>query len=72
MKTEKTDDYELTFDDSQECKDKCYELLLAFFKEHEAFSGECICQNDSPQIEAPNLLSEIAEKAFKFDAIYNE
>lgn len=66
------DNYTLSFDNSQEAKERIFDMLLAFFEEHEAYSGESICQSDSPQIEAPNLLSDIAEKGFKFKTVWKE
>jgi len=72
MKTEQLDDYTLTYDNSDVAKQKAFDLLLAFFREHETYNGESICQNDGPQIGAPDLLSDIAEKAFQFKTVWKE
>lgn len=66
MKTIKTSEYIVTFDNSEEVRQALFNKLLDFFVKHESFSGESICQSDSPQIEAPELLAEIADKIFKF------
>lgn len=58
----------ISYDDSQEAKDKLYNMMLNFFKTHEVYNGESIQQCDVPQINSPELLSEIADEIFKFDA----
>lgn len=65
-KTENTEYYDITYRTDEEAKQKCYDLLLAWFKEHEHFSPESIHQSDVTYESAPELLSEIAEKAFEF------
>lgn len=65
--TDKHGRIELTYDDSQAAKDRIFTMLLAWFKEYSAYDGETICQCDDPQIDAPNILSDVAEKGFKFD-----
>ncbi len=65
MKIE-TKDFTVKFNDDEETKQKVFNNLLEFYAKHEAFSGESICQSDDPQIEAPELLSEIADNIFQF------
>ena len=67
-----TQSAKVQFDDSPEAKEKAFQLLLQYFQKHEAFNGECICQMDNPQIDAPIVLSRIAEDAFKFRLIWKE
>ena len=55
-----TKDYTTEYQDDQEAKEKLYAKMLAFFKEHEAFSGESVAQNDGPQIASTELLSNKA------------
>jgi len=43
--------------------------VMEFFLEHEAFDGETIMQCDGPLIEAPTVLSEIADE-LKFNVEY--
>ena len=59
---------EVTFDDSQEMKDKVFDRLIDWYIEQEAFHGECIQQSDRCVMDAPNILSEIADDIIKFDA----
>ena len=57
----------VTFDDSQEVKDKVFEYLITnFYFEYGSFTGECIMQTDNPQIYAPEILSNIADDIIKF------
>jgi hypothetical protein len=70
--TEENDEYTLLFNNDQQTKDLLYDAVMEFFCEHETYSGESICQSDSPQIDAPELLSKIAEKILKFEVKYKE
>ncbi len=65
MKIE-TENYIAEFNDSQEIKEKVFQKVLEYFKEHEAFSGESILQSDNPIIEAPHVMAEIADDIIKF------
>ncbi len=62
----KFDDYTVSYKDTPEIRDKVFEEVLKYFREFEAFSGECIFQMDDPQIEAPQYFANIAEKILKF------
>lgn len=64
--TEETEDYILTYKNSNKVKDKVFDSVVAFCKKHEAFSGEDIFQSDDPQIYAPELIAIIAEDVIKF------
>lgn len=59
--------YEVTFDDSQEMKDKVFDCLIEWYKKHEAFHGECIQQSDRCLENAPDILAKIADDIIKFD-----
>jgi hypothetical protein len=72
MTTEETPDYTLTFDDSQEAKDRIYNIMLAWFKKRGHFTGESIQQSDSTYEDAPNLLEDVAENGFKFNQEWKE
>jgi hypothetical protein len=72
MKTLKFDDYTVTFDDSEEAKQKVFDLLFQWYKDMEMFSAECIGQSDETYITAPDLLGEIAEEGFKFEVEWEE
>ena len=64
-------DMVIRFDDSQEIKDKVFESLIEdYYLKYGSFCGESIMQSDDPIIEAPVVLSEIADKIIKFDVEY--
>jgi hypothetical protein len=65
-------DYTLTWDSSPEAKQKCWDICFDWFNRMQAFNGESICQNDTPQIEAPYCLAKVAEQAFKFKSEWKE
>lgn len=54
------------FDDTPEMRQELFDKVLAFYFEHESFSGEGIMQSDGPLIAAPELISDIADDIFKF------
>lgn len=64
------EDMIIKFDASQETKDKVFSRLIAFYLEHESFSGECIQQSDGPLIDAPYVLSDLADDVICFDVEY--
>ena len=76
MKTENIksqwSEHSITYDDSQEAKEKLFIAMLEFFKKHSAYNGESIQQCDGPQIAAPTVLSDVAEKIFQFKVEYKE
>ena len=45
---------------------------MAYFTEHQAFDGESINQRDNPIIDAPNVMSDIADDIIKFVVEYKE
>lgn len=61
-----TGDCVVEYQDDAAAKTKVFEKLIAYFKEHRAFSGESIMQRDGPQIDAAPLLSEIADEVIQF------
>ena len=72
MRTVVTKSRVVKFKDNEEIKAKVFSRLIAFYFHHEAFSGEQIQQSDEPVIDAPTLLSEIADDIIKFDVEYTE
>ena len=54
------------WNDSPETKDAVFQHLLNWYIEHGAFSGESIMQRDDPQLDAPVILSDIADDVIKF------
>lgn len=60
------------FDDTPELRDAVFEKVLKFFTDHGAFTGEAIFQSDGPQIDGPDLLSDLADDLFKFNVEWRE
>ena len=57
----------VNYDDSEEAIQSVFKKLLDdYYFKHHSFSGEGIMQSDSPQQEAPVILSEIADDILKF------
>ncbi len=62
----------VTYKDDKNTRDVVFEKVLDFFLRLECFNGECCIQNDDPQLEAPELLAELADDVFQFDPVWNE
>lgn len=56
-----SDEYVCAYADDQATKQAIYDKLLAFFKEHECFSGESYYQSDGPQIGSQELMGDILD-----------
>lgn len=67
MKKIETSDFICKYDDSESVKNAVFERVMEFFKTHESFHGEQIMQSDSPLIDAPNVLADIADNIIKFN-----
>lgn len=65
MKIE-TNDFVCEYEDNDNVRNAVFERVMQFFKDHESFSGESIMQSDSPLIDAPNVLAEIADEIMEF------
>lgn len=72
MATIKTEEFEVSYDDSVEAKAMVFDRLLEWYRTHGAFSGESIMQCDTPQITAGVLLANLADDVFKFDCEWLE
>lgn len=60
----------VTFRVNQEVKDAVFARVLEFFEEQDQFSGEGLHQSDNCLIEAPSVMSDIADKILKFNVHY--
>lgn len=60
----------VTFQVNQEVKDAVFARVLEFFEEQDQFSGEGLHQSDNCLIEAPSVMSDIADKILKFNVHY--
>ncbi len=67
-----TDDVIVEYDDSDSVKQAVFDRVLEYFKEFESFHGESICQRDDTIIDAPYVLSDIADDILKFKVTYKD
>lgn len=72
MATFETPDMVVTFKDDEVTKQAVFDRVMSFFKEHEMFNGECIHQCDATIIDAPSVLSDIADDIIRFDVVWKE
>lgn len=72
MRTIVTKSCTVRFHDNEAIKARVFDRLISFYFHHGAFSGESIMQSDGPTIDAPTLLSEIADDIIKFQTEYTE
>jgi len=71
MKTIKMEDMQVSYSDDSKTKDAVFKHLIDFYKKHKTFSGEELQQSDEPILEAPDVLSEIADNIIKFKVKYD-
>lgn len=71
-KVYKGEDFSVSYEDSQEVRDAVFEKIMDYYKKHNVFSGESIMQMDNPVIDAPTVLSDIADDIIKFKVEYDE
>jgi hypothetical protein len=65
--------WKVTYDDSPKLHKAVFDKLMKdFFLKHQAYLGESITQCDDPQIEAPQILANLADKIIKFKVKYND
>ena len=67
-----TEDFIVWFMSGDDTKGEVFSALVKWYKKHEAFSGESICQGDDTIIDATNILSEIADDILKFKVDWKE
>ena len=72
MKEIKLEHVTVSFDDSPEMKSKVFDRVVEFFTKHKAFRGEVIMQSDNPLIDAPNVLSDIADDVINFKEDFHD
>lgn len=57
----KFDDYDVDYEDSDDVRNKVFDRVMQYFKEHECFDGESIMQMDDPIIDAPNVMCDLVD-----------
>lgn len=69
----KLDYCEISYEDTPEMHKRVFDYLIEnYYKQHEVFDGETIQQSDDPTIDAPNVLSEIADDIIGFESTYDD
>lgn len=61
MPSYETDDFVVEWKDDEETRNEVFNKLVGWYVKMESFNGESICQMD-----APNILAELADEVFKF------
>jgi len=56
----------VSFDETDELKEKVYQRVLKYFIDERRFCGEGIMQSDDPVINAPLVFAEMADDLFRF------
>lgn len=65
-KTIETKDSIITFNADEATKQAVFDRVLAYYVAHDQFFGEGIHQCDETIIDAPNVMSDIADNVLKF------
>ncbi len=68
MTTVETHESIVQYDDSQQAKERVFAIVLKHFLDTEHFTGEQIAQCDATYERAPDLLADLADNGFKFQA----
>ena len=71
MKIQKPD-YTLTYKNDEETRNKVFNRVIKYFLENESYSGESIYQMDQPQIDAIELVANLADEIIKFKHKWKE
>ena len=66
------DDYRIEFNETNKLKEAVYKKILKWYFKHRKFCGDGIMQSDDTTIDAPELLSDIADDLFKFKIKYTK
>jgi len=65
-------DYTLTYKNDEETRNKVFNRVIKYFLENESYSGESIYQMDQPQIDAIELVANLADEIIKFKHKWKE
>lgn len=72
MPSFETSDVVVTYKDDEATKQAVFDRVMAYFLEHEMFHGEGIHQCDATIIDAPSVLSDIADDILCFKIDYKD
>jgi hypothetical protein len=70
--TKKIDDMIITYRDDKETRDAVFEKIIAWYIKQGCFIGEALIQNDYACMDAPMVLSDIADDIIEFGVDYEE
>lgn len=62
----------ITYTDNQDVRNAVFERVMEYFVKHGMFSGEGIQQSDNAILDAPEVMSDIADDIIKFKSEYEE
>lgn len=65
-------DLTIQYKDDDDIKQKVFDRVIKYFVDHQSFHGEVIHQNDDCIIDAPSVLSDIADNIIHFEVESNE
>ena len=65
-------DVTVEYNDSEQTKEKLFNTMLEFFKEHDCYCSESYMQCDAPQIAVDEMMEEIIEEVFAFEAEWDD
>lgn len=65
-------DRTVAYDSGDKIHYRIFRRVMEFFKTHGVYTGEAICQMDSPIIDAPNVLADIADDILKMNTEWKE
>ena len=71
-KVELSGNITVTYQDTPEIRKEVFRKVMEFYIKYQVFNGETILQADTPMIEAPHMLAEIADNILKFEVNYED
>ena len=69
-KVELSDNITVTYQDTPDVRKEVFRKVMEYYIKHQVFNGETILQSDTPKIEAPYTLADIADNILKFEVEY--
>lgn len=51
----------IRYNDGPVIREKVMKRLFDYYNSHQSYCGECICQSDNPQMDAPFVLADIVD-----------
>ena len=67
-----TPEFVAEFQQDAATKEAVFNRVLQYYETHEAFAGEAINQSDDPIIDAPRVMTDIADNILRFNVVYKD